>query len=135
MWPGCARPAAAFSLPLPCPVRVFADADLEDARRLVIGITGTMRWSGTADVIERPADRTHRSSSYQQHGKPPRTLNFRDCRWRKLLLIARVRCWAGLGPWGATGTRADQRRTMRRVVVVGNKGLARRWRKAWSPSL
>jgi len=46
MWPGCARAAAAFSLASPARCGLFADAGLEDAQPLVIGITGAQcAWS------------------------------------------------------------------------------------------
>jgi len=47
------RGGGGFSLAMPCPVRVFADADLEDASPFFIGITGAQcAWSAPGDVIE-----------------------------------------------------------------------------------
>jgi len=114
--------AAAFSLAMPCPVRVFANADFEDARRWLSESLGTMRLERHGDVIEVRLIGTIEASAYQQM-ETNIDAELQDVDGARLLLDLReFDGWAGLGALGRhMALVRDHRRAMRRVVVVGNK--------------
>ena len=113
---------AAFSLVMPCPVRVFANASLEEARRWLSESLGTMHLERHGDVIQVQLIGTLESSVYDRvEANIDAELQGLDG-VRLLLDLRQFDGWAGLGALGRhLALIRDHRRAVRRVVVVGNQ--------------
>ena len=119
---------AAFSLVMPCPVRVFANADLEEARRWLAESLGTMHIKRDGDVIETELIGTLEASAYERI-EADIDAEIQGIDGVRLLLdLRQFDGWAGLGALGRhLALVRDHRRAVRRVAVVGNRawqGLA-----------
>lgn len=113
---------AAFSLVMPCPVRVFADAELEDARRWLAESLGTMHLERQGDVIRVQLIGTIEASVYERI-EADIDAEIQGIDGVRLLLdLRQFDGWAGLGALGRhLALVRDHRRAIRRVAVVGNK--------------
>ena len=113
---------AAFSLVMPCPVRVFANADFDEARRWLEESLGTMHLDRQGDVVEVQLLGTLEARDYERIETDFNAELVGIDGVRLLLDLRQFDGWAGLGALaGQLALVRDHRRAMRRVAVVGNR--------------
>ena len=110
-----------FAPALPCPVRLFANDQVEDARRWLAESLGTIHLSREGEVVTARLIGSLEASAYQR-AEPEIDTLFSEIEGVRLLLDLRdFDGWSGLGALGHhLGLIRDHRRFLRRVAVVGD---------------
>ncbi len=111
----------AFAVALPCPSRLFANGDVEDARRWLSESLGTIHLSRDGEVVTARLIGSLEASAYDR-AEPEIDALFSEIQGVRLLLDLReFDGWAGLGALGHhLALIRDHRRALRRVAVVGD---------------
>ena len=113
---------AAFSLVMPCPVRVFTNAQLENARRWLEESLGTIHVERHQEVVYVQLIGTVEASVYDRLEANVNAAFVGLDGVRLLLDLRQFDGWAGLGALGRHLAFASEHRlAIRRVVVLGNK--------------
>jgi hypothetical protein len=111
----------AFAVALPCPSRVFANHEVEDARRWLAESLGTIHLSREGAVVTAQLIGSLEASAYDR-AEPEIEALFSGIDGVRLLLdLRQFDGWAGLGALGHhLALIRDHRRALRRVAVVGD---------------
>ncbi|MDM7951697.1 MAG: STAS/SEC14 domain-containing protein [Cyanobium sp. CZS 25K] len=109
-----------FAIALPCPSRVFANGEVEEARRWLGESLGTIHLSRDGDVLTAQLIGSLEAGAYARAEAEIDAL-FAEIDGVRLLLDLRAfDGWAGLGALGHhLALIRDHRRALRRVAVVG----------------
>ncbi len=125
-----------FAPALPCPVRLFANDQVEDARRWLAESLGTIHLSREGEVVTARLIGSLEASAYERAEAEIDALFSHSDGVRLLLDLRDFDGWAGLGALGHhLGLIRDHRRSLRRVAVVGDAAWQRLAERLVSPVL